>query len=80
MESRTTLLTLSRIDGPVSALDLSPPHFLALLEGLIREHEGRAEKLDDLYAEARPKPAAVGVSAKAQRRAEIERAQRLFGG
>ncbi len=79
VESRTTLLTLARIDGPVSPLDLSPQHFISLIEGLIRENEARAEKLDDLYTEARPKLKDVGVSAKAQRRAEIERAQRLFG-
>ena len=80
VEARTTLLTLARADGPVSPLDLSPQHFLSLLEGLIREADHRSEKLDDLYAEARPKPKPVGRSASAERRAEIDRAMRLFGG
>jgi hypothetical protein len=84
-ESRVALLTLSAPGGPVSPLDLSPQRYLAVLEGVVREDEARAERLDKLYndaALARVKAAAreSGPSAedRAERRRQIQRLSAIF--
>ena len=78
VEARIALLTLSRVDGPVSALDLSARHFFAVVEGILREAEHHSQQLDELYAAAIPQPQAQ--PDRSSRRAEIDRLSRLFGG
>ena len=80
VEARMTLLTIARTDGPVSLLDLDARHFIAFCEGVLRESEPHAKALDELYEAARPVPPPDPATARAERRAQIDRLSRLFGG
>lgn len=78
IEARIALMTMSRVDGPVSLLDLDARHFMMLVEGILREADHHSQQLDELYAAARPAPPVV--PDRSSRRAEIDRLSRLFGG
>ena len=83
LESKVTLLTLARVDGPSSVLDLPARSFLALLEGVVRDNPGRYDvsALDALYEQARAAKvqAALPVEEKrSSRNAEIDRLARMF--
>jgi len=69
----------ARVGAPGSVLDLDSRHFIAFLEGLIRENEQMEKQLDEIYVECKPAPPAPQQSPE-ERRAEIQRAMRLFGG
>lgn len=80
VESRAVMLGLiARVGGPASVLDLDARHFLAFLEGIVREDEGRRKTLDEVYEKARPATSTAPVDRRARRR-EIDRLTRVFGG
>ncbi|WP_394620952.1 hypothetical protein JNUCC0626_18215 [Lentzea sp. JNUCC 0626] len=79
VEARAVMLGLTaRIGGPDSVLDLDARHFLALLEGILREDDGRRKQVNDLYAASVPAPKAP--ANRGERNREIARLSRLFGG
>lgn len=79
VESRAIMVGLTaRPGGPATVLDLDGRHFVAFLEGILRENEGRTTALDELYTKHRPVKH-VPVDSAARHR-EIDRLTRLFGG
>lgn len=80
VEARIALLTLSRADGPVSPLSLDARDFLAVSEGILRESDDNGKNLDELYEAAKPAPELSPAEAAAERRSQIDRLSRLFGG
>jgi hypothetical protein len=80
VESRAIMVGLTaRVGGPATVLDLGGRHFLAFLEGILRESDNRREQLDKLYEENRPRPKATPVD-RDERNREIARLSRMFGG
>lgn len=43
IEARIALMTMSRVDGPVSLLDLDARHFMMLVEGILREADHHSQ-------------------------------------
>lgn len=80
IESRAVVESIGRPGGPVSVLDLDARHFLAFVEGIAREAPHHARTLDDLYAASVPPRPQSAAEKRAERRAEITRVARLFGG
>jgi len=89
LESRIALLTLSRVDGPLSPLDLGAKQLLVILEGVVREVPERGEKLDEIYAAARKAareaarrarmtPEQLRAEKRAERAAQIQQAMGAF--
>ncbi|MBP2323351.1 hypothetical protein JOF56_003736 [Kibdelosporangium banguiense] len=70
---------IARVGGPASVLDLGARHFLAFLEGIVREDDGRRKTLDEVYAKSRPAATKSSVDRR-ERRREIDRLARIFGG
>jgi len=80
VEARLALLTMSRPDGPVSPLSLDARGFLAVCEGMLRESDETSKTLDELYEAAKPVAPLSPAEAAAERRSQIDRLTRLFGG
>jgi hypothetical protein len=79
VEARAVMLGLiARVGGPDSVLDLDARHFLAFLEGIVREDEGRRKTLDEVYEKSRPVEKTP--LDRRERRREIDRLTRMFGG
>ncbi len=69
---------IGRVGGPARLLDLEGTLFLALIEGVLRDSEHHNKALDEMYAAARP---VVSTPLdKRDRRREIARITRIFGG
>lgn len=79
LQSRAIVLgVVGRVGGPARLLDLSGVSLLALIEGVLREAEHHNKALDELYAAARP--VIVTPLDKRDRRREIQKLTRMFGG
>ncbi|MDT8915762.1 hypothetical protein [Amycolatopsis sp. PS_44_ISF1] len=79
VEARAVMLGLTaRVGGPDSVLDLDARHFLAFLEGIVREDEGRRKTIDEVYEKSRPVDKTP--LDRSARHREIERLTRIFGG
>lgn len=79
LQARAVVLgVIGRVGGPARLLDLEGTLFLALIEGVLRDSEHHNKALDTMYAEATP---VVSTPLdKRDRRREIERVARMFGG
>lgn len=81
VEARSIILGVTgRVGGPASVLDLDARHYLALIEGIAREADHHARALDELYAASIPPRPESAAEKRAERRAEIDRLARIFGG
>jgi hypothetical protein len=81
VEARALALgVIGRPGGPVSVLSLDARLFLALVEGVAREAPHHAQTLDALYVASMPPAPLSAAEKRAERRAEINRVARLFGG
>lgn len=79
LQSRAVVLgVVGRVGGPARLLDLEGTLFLSFIEGVLRDSEHHNKALDEMYAAARP---VVSTPLdRRDRRAEIARVTRLFGG
>lgn len=65
--------------GPQHLLDLDPVHLLAFIEGIVCESEDNAEKIQQMYDDAKPKPPPPRMS-EAERQAQVARFSAMIGG
>ncbi len=71
---------IARPGGPQRLLDLDPRHFLAFIEGVLRESEHHNKALDGLYADAvKPPPVPAAGRDRSDRNREIQKLSRIFG-
>ena len=79
LQARALVLgVIGRVGGPARLLDLEGTLFLSLIEGVLRESEHHNKALDEIYAASLP---VVSTPLdKRDRRREIERISRIFGG
>ena len=69
---------VGRVGGPARLVDLAGTTLLDLIEGVLRESEHHNKAIDDLYAKARP--VAATPLDRRERKREIARLTRIFGG